>query len=526
MADLPPSGSATLPPQPPPAPAAPAAAPPSRRTGWGRGLLLGGVIGFIALCAIGILAYLGWSIGVDALIVGLAAAILPVPVLVACFLWLDRYEPEPVFYLILVFGWGAFVATLVALGVNSGSAWLFERVGLPDALVGVFVAPFIEELMKALGPILLLVFRRREFSGITDGIVYCGLSATGFAMVENILYLGGYGYASNADQYGPASGAQAVIALFIARIVLTGFAHPLFTAMTGIGLGIAARSADRRVQWLAPIAGLIVAMMLHGAWNLMATLTAETEQPLVFLYGYFAVMMPIFLAMVGVAIWLRAWEGRLTERMLPHYVRAGWLSPPEVAALGTLGRRHAARRWARRVAGEGGLKAMRGFQFAATQLALLRDAMQRGLDTRPAEAKVSVEEERRLLDALAAYRQTFVGRDPRAPPALWDGSRYHVTFPDGVRRTLDAPAEPVVPIPVVLAPPAPQYPGAAAPPYPGVAAPPYPGYPPPHPNYPSPPYPGGPRPPHSGGPQPPYPGGPRPPDPGGPPPPGWGPPPG
>ncbi|HEU4424371.1 MAG TPA: PrsW family intramembrane metalloprotease, partial [Pilimelia sp.] len=359
--------------------------PTGRRLGWKRVLLLAGVIGFIALCAIAMIGFLGYSIGLDALLVGIAAAILPVPILVACFLWLDRYEPEPVKYLIFAFCWGAFVSTLASLFVNSGASWLFERQDVPESLVAVIVAPVVEESTKALGPILLLWLRRREFSGITDGIVYCGLSATGFAMVENILYLGGYGYASNADQYGPATGAQAVIALFIGRILLTGFAHPLFTSMTGIGLGVAARAADRRVRWLAPMAGLLFAMMLHGAWNLMATLTTETEQPLVFVYGYFAVMVPIFLAMVGVAIWLRAWEGRLTERILPHYVRAGWLSPPEVASLGSLTRRHAARVWARRVAGDHGLKAMRGYQFAATQLALLRDGMQRGLDTKPAE---------------------------------------------------------------------------------------------------------------------------------------------
>ena len=39
--------------------------------------------------------------------------------------------------------------------------------------------------------------------------------------------------------------------------------------MTGVGLGIAARTADRRVRVLAPIAGLLLAMMLHGTWNLM-----------------------------------------------------------------------------------------------------------------------------------------------------------------------------------------------------------------------------------------------------------------
>jgi protease PrsW len=418
------------------------------RSNWARALVLiiAGVV--IAICAIVMLLILGFSYGIDALLVGLVAAILPVPVLVACFLWLDRYEPEPAKYLAVCFGWGASVATLAALGVNTGAVWIFDRIGLPESLVAVLVAPFIEETMKALGPILLLVVSRREFSGITDGIVYCGLSAVGFAMVENILYLGGHGYAAGNDEFGPYSGLQLVFGMFLMRILVTGFAHPLFTSMTGVGLGVAARSADRRVRWAAPVAGLLAAMLLHGTWNFMITISAENEQPLIMLYGYVGLMMPIFFGMVGLAIWLRAWEGRLTERILPQYVRAGWLSPPEVAALGSLGRRHSARRWARRVGGEAGLKAMREFQFAATRLALLRDGMQRGLDNGPQ----SVEEERRLIDALAAYRREFVGRDPHVPAARWDGSRYHLTFPDGVLRTVDAPAEPVMPVPVVMPP--------------------------------------------------------------------------
>jgi protease PrsW len=452
----PPPAPPTDPPVGPAAQAGPApnGGPPVQagRSNWVRVLVLSlaGVV--IAGCAIAMLLILGFSYGVQALLVGLAAAILPVPVLVACFLWLDRYEPEPPWFLAICFGWGASVATLTALGVNTLGVRVFDQVGLPESLVAVLVAPFIEELMKALGPILLLVFSRREFSGITDGIVYCGLSAVGFAMVENILYLGGHGYAAGRDEYGPASGLQLVFALFLVRILLTGFAHPLFTSMTGVGLGVAARSADRRVRWAAPIAGLLAAMLLHGTWNLMSLLSADRRQPLIMLYGYVGLMMPIFFGMIGLALWLRAWEGRLTERVLPHYVRAGWLSPPEVAALGSLGRRHSARRWARRVGGEAGRKAMREFQVAATRLALLRDGMQRGLDSTPEQISQAVAEERRLIDAIAGYRRAFVGRDPHAPVALWDGSRYHLTFPDGVRRAVDAPAEPVVPLPVVMTP--------------------------------------------------------------------------
>lgn len=420
--------------------------------GWLRVLVLVGSILLIAACAVFMLFQLGQNLGAEALIVGLVAAILPVPVLVSCFLWLDRYEPEPMKYLIFCFAWGAFVSTAASLTVNMFAANRFEEAGQPEELVAVLVAPVIEELTKALGPILLLLFRRREFSGITDGIVYCGMSALGFAMVENILYLGGHSYARGIEEYGRATGVTMLLATFLLRILIFGLAHPLFTSMVGVGLGVAARTANRSIRITAPLIGLLLAMMLHGLWNFTPTFTAATGEPVILLYGYLAVMVPIFFGMLGLALWLRSWEGRLTERVLPDYVRAGWLTPPEVAALGSLGRRHAARMWARRVAGEAGLRAMRSYQFSAMRLALLRDGMLRGLDTRPADRARVTAEERRLLEEITRCRQVFVGRDPQVPAAFWDGSRYHVTFPDGMRRTLNAPEDPVVPIPVVLAP--------------------------------------------------------------------------
>jgi RsiW-degrading membrane proteinase PrsW (M82 family) len=275
---------------------------PGRRIGWRRWLPVTAVITLIAGAAIGMLVFLGFQIGVTGLAIGLTAAILPVPLLASAFAWLDRYEPEPVKYLVFCFAWGAAVATAVALLVNTGAAYLFEELGLPDALVAVLIAPFIEESMKFIGPLLLFWRRRAEWSGITDGIVYCGLSALGFAMVENVLYLGGHGYASGANEYGPATGLQNVFLIFIVRILFTGFAHPLFTSMAGIGLGIAARSADRTVRWLAPIAGLLAAMILHGLFNLLPTLTQATGEMLIMLYGYLGFMLPFFFA-AGRAGW-------------------------------------------------------------------------------------------------------------------------------------------------------------------------------------------------------------------------------
>jgi RsiW-degrading membrane proteinase PrsW (M82 family) len=410
-----------------------------------RWLLLTGALLIIVICAVVMLLLLGFNIGPLGLAIGLTAAIVPVPVLVACFLWLNRFDPAPKHYLVLTFLWGAFVATLAAYGVNTFSASF-----LPDALVGVLVAPFIEELMKALFPLAILWFRRSRIHGFTDAIVYCGLSGVGFAMVENILYLGGHAFVAGYEQYGPASGAAQVFALFIARIFMSGFAHPLFTAMTGLGIGFAARSSQVWVRVLAPIPGLILAMMLHGAWNLMATLSAD-HGPYVFLYGYVAVMVPVFLTVAGIALWARAREGHLATTMLPIYARAGWLSPPEVASLATQGSRHAARTWARRVAGEAGRRAMKDFQAAATRLAQIRESFDRGLGT------YSLLDEQKMLDRMTRARAVFAERDPQTPRAFWDGQVYHMVFPDGRTRQVPPPPEPVVPLPITLSPVAQHY---------------------------------------------------------------------
>jgi RsiW-degrading membrane proteinase PrsW (M82 family) len=451
----------TPPPVVPTAPSGPPAAPPKRfdlrRVFW-----LGLLMSVSALSAIGVVTYIGWHIGPLAFTVGLIAAILPVPVLIGCFLWLDRYDPSPMWILIVCFIWGAGVATGGALIANTQTAHLFEFLGLPDDLVGVLVAPFVEELFKAALPLLLFVFYRRAYAGLIDGVVYCGISATGFAMVENVLYLGDLGFAHASEEGGYAAGAAAVTAMFIGRVVFTGFAHPLFTSMTGVGLGIAARSPHRSVRVVAPLAGLLVAMMMHGSWNLMATLSVNNG--LIILYGYFAVFMPIFLGMLGLVLWTRSWEGRLAERVLPAYAAAGWFSPPEVATLGTLGRRLSARRWAKRVAGDAGLSAMRGYQFAATRLALLRDGMERGV--RAGSLPDAVAEERNLLSAIDGYRRTFTGRDPLTPRAWWSNGGYQIQFPDGAIRSVAAPPLPVVPVPFVLNPagPQPAMPGVGPPP--------------------------------------------------------------
>ena len=191
-------------------------------------------------------------------------------------------------------------------------------------------------------------------------------------------------------------------------------------------------------------------MVLHGSWNGMAVLAA-TKQPYFLLYGYFAVFMPIFFGMVGFVLWLRSVGGPAGRAGAAGLRRAPAGSP-----------RPRWPRWApsaggcppgcgrARVAGDAGLAAMRAYQFAATRLALVRDGLNRGLYRRPADLDRAVTEERRLLEAVDAYRRVFVGRDPVAPRRAGTAA-----LPDPVPgravRAVAAPARRWLPVPVSLA---------------------------------------------------------------------------
>ena len=225
---------------------------------------------------------------------------------------------------------------------------------------------------------------------------------------------------------------------FVMRILISGFAHPLFSSMVGIGLGLSRRRGRGIGRWLIPVAMVLAAMLLHALWNLIASLGIN-----ILLAGYLAVMMPVFFTVVGVALWLRAGDARLSVTALAEYVDAGLLTPPELAALATFRRRASARLWAKRVAGDPGAKAMREFQRLATRLAVQRDATARGFD------RYDPDTEQRLLERVLATRQVFARADRAMPQATWDGHYYQIRFPDGSIRQVNPPPQPVMPIPIM-----------------------------------------------------------------------------
>jgi RsiW-degrading membrane proteinase PrsW (M82 family) len=349
-------------------------------------------VGFL-LTALVVAAYLGAAFGVQTALLALAVALVPLGIVIPTFLWLDRFESEPTRYLVSAFLWGALVAAAVAALFNTSAILVLEAVTDPEsarATTAVLVAPLVEEAAK--GAFVLLVWRllRREFDGITDGMVYAGICAAGFAFTENIQYLA---------QAWSDGGGEALTATFVARCLMSPFAHPMFTVLIGVGIGVAATSRSWLPRIVAPVVGYVLAVLAHAMWNL-AAVTGGSGMIVV----YLLVEVPIFLAFLTFVGWARRREGRLIGRYLHPYADAGWLSPAEVAMLASMARRREARAWARANTGRNGLEGMRAFQDVASELALLRHRMYHS-----AADEHAVAQERELLLALSARRAQFVG---------------------------------------------------------------------------------------------------------------------
>jgi len=291
--------------------------------------------------------------------VGFVLAVLPVAVYLVLGLWIDRYEPEPPRLLAGAFLWGATGATLVALIFNTAGqlivgAALGSEVG--RLYGGSLSAPFIEEVSKAAALYAIYRWRRHEFDGVLDGIVYAGMVGLGFALTENVLYYGRAGL----------EGDGALAATFFVRGVLSPFAHPLFTAMTGMGLGLAALREG--TGWrVASVIGLFGAMVLHSLWNTSAGLSGG----LGFLGVYVLVMVPVFVSLLAVVVAAMVRERSVIAQFLAPEVASGVVSPADLQALSSLAGRRRALRAARRQ-GPAALRARKELQHGAIELAFLR----------------------------------------------------------------------------------------------------------------------------------------------------------
>lgn len=419
--------------------------------------------------------------GLDGLAVGIPLAAAPVPLVVGAFLLLAKARPQPWQHLAFALSWGAGAGALAALYANSWSIEaIVDRSGEDQAeLLGLtVVAPFVEELAKGAAVLLLLLFRRHWFRGPLDGLVLAAATAAGFAFTENILYFGrAFGEGS---EEGDAAAQTA--AIFLGRAILTPFAHPLFTAATGIALGLAVLTRRRSHAVLWALGGYLVAVGLHSAWNGAAWKTTVEDDPAIMLAVYFLVMAPLLAGLFVLGARLRRGQLNAVLAQLPWYVQAGWFTWNEPHVLGSVADRGRQRRAALALYGKPGERAVRQYHWNATALAELRQRAARG--------RITVDEftprEREFLDRLWALRGSLGEVPSRTMPTpRWGPVPMYGWPPQNVVWPQQQHAAVAQAMPAVAATSAPTGPTAQADPYappPGYPAPAYasPYFPAPH----------------------------------------------
>jgi protease PrsW len=380
------------------------------------------IVGIAAMSACGIIA-LGIDLtatvaagdGAAPFFVALPLALLPVPLLLAGVLWVDRLEPEPRGNLIAAFAWGAGVAALFALLINTAGLDYVTQPAL-GAGTGEYVsatlgAPLIEETLKGLILTGLLWRRRAEFDGPTDGIIYACMVGLGFAMLENV------GYYINA-LITPTQGGVALLGYtFVLRGVLSPLLHPMLTSMTGLGVAYAA--THRRAGWAVP-AGWVAAMLLHGVWNGLSVFGVAG------LAAGYAIMACVLAGLIVVLVRDRRRLLGEIRTYLPPYQATGLVTSSDIAMLSSLRTRHLARSWARVTGGLPAAVAMGDYQLAATELALLHAKAARGVVTPDA----FTQRQRALLSLMRIARRSYRGIAPGT-----------LTTP-----ALPAPKTPIIPV--------------------------------------------------------------------------------
>ena len=347
------------------------------------------------LLALIVVLLIGFETGPVALLIGLVSATIPVPLYLMLVLWIDRYESEPLWMLAIAFFWGALVAVFIALLFNTaislGVAVMTESMEAGQAVGAVVSAPIVEETAKAF-ILFILFFKKDEFDGVVDGIVYAAMAGLGFAMTENIQY------------YGRAvmeSGSGGLTAVFILRGTLSPFAHPLFTSMTGIGLGLARQSRNTFVKMVMPVLGLLMAISMHAIWNGSVVIFGG----LGFLFAYLVIMVPAFVIMLVVIFLALRREGQVVKEFLHPDFQGGRLTQQEYERLCTIRGRMGSSFNAFSRGGVGSWRACRQANQLASELAFHRSRVARGISSQNAQEREAAYQSA-LQDLLTRLRQT------------------------------------------------------------------------------------------------------------------------
>lgn len=284
---------------------------------------------------------------------------------------IDFLEREPAGLVATAGVWGGVVATTTAIAGNGAVRDLLAKLVSPafaTAWGPAITAPVIEETLKTLGVVIVVLIARKQVNSVVDGAVYGAFVGLGFQVVEDFIYaVNAVGLADRGDTVGP------VIVTFFLRGFLAGlWSHTLFSALAGAGVAYFVvrrnRSTPRRLAVVA--VAVLGAMAVHFVWN----------SPLLtdgFGYGAFGVLLALLVkgipALLMIVLLVRAARGAEADfylGALAVLADPNIATSKELAILRTGSKRAAARRYAYARSGRPGRTTVLALQRAQARLAV------------------------------------------------------------------------------------------------------------------------------------------------------------
>ena len=176
----------------------------------------------------------------------IAVGLLPVLLFLGLLVLLDSFKLVSLRSVLTALLAGA-AAALVGAQLN---AWLLDTTSLSAALFSRYMAPPVEEALKALWVVVLL--RRGRVGFLVDAAILGFAVGAGFALVENVEYLRAL--------------SERGLGLWLVRGLGTAILHGATTAIFAIlAKGLGDRHPERGLVALVP--GYLAAVVIHSGYN-------------------------------------------------------------------------------------------------------------------------------------------------------------------------------------------------------------------------------------------------------------------
>jgi RsiW-degrading membrane proteinase PrsW (M82 family) len=282
---------------------------------------------------------------------------------------LDLFEREPVTMVAAAFSWGGLVATSLALSGNQAIFGLASKLASPD-FAGrwgpALAAPPVEETLKVLGVIVLVLIARDQFDSPLDGMVYGALVGLGFQVVENFIYcINGIALGGGDSEIAP------VLVIFVIRALVGLWSHATYTAIAGYGIGYFVSRRDRSVGYRLGVVVLsfAVAFTAHFVWN-SPLLTEAFGEGAGILLGLLVKGIPVLFLLITMYRLARNQEATWFRAAVAGEVGTDVLLREELEELMTLSSRKDVTKMVRRVRGRAAARLVGQLQHAQLALGL------------------------------------------------------------------------------------------------------------------------------------------------------------